>query len=205
MRARAATALGLAGLVVLGSCSGGVGGATPAAAPGVSPATMTDSAAKNSARLDAVRRAWEFADAGQADRAAIRESLKKVSWSRATWDQIRLEALRALLDDTPNLDDTRNMMRLMLPTETAWSVVEFIGDTSAERGWTDLSVALVRSWSRVVDEPLDDQRPERRALERLHPGVPITEVVFAVFMGRTHPGGLAGAAVGSGAGSSAGS
>jgi hypothetical protein len=109
--------------------------------------------------------------------------LKKVAWARSTIYQVRLAALEELLADEPNLADTRNLFRLLLPTETQWQAIEFVGSVAADRGWTDLSTALVRCWSRPVVEPADDARPERRALERLHPQRPVEDVVFAVFAG----------------------
>jgi hypothetical protein len=107
--------------------------------------------------------------------------LKQAAWARARFYEVRVAAIEELLADEPNLTDTRNMIRLMLPTETQWNVIDLLARTAADRGWRDLTTALVRCWSRPVVEPPDDQRPERFALERLHPGRPTEEVIFAVF------------------------
>lgn len=144
---------------------------------------MQDQKAHTAAQIKAVRAAWEEVRAGRIDAVEMREQLKKVAWARGRYYEVRIAALEEILADETNITDTRNMMRLMLPTETNWNVIGFLGDTAAERGWTDLTTALVRCWARPVDEPTDDQRPERRAIERLHPGRPAQDIVFGVFAG----------------------
>lgn len=146
---------------------------------------INDAKAHTGTQIKAIRRAWQAVAEGEADGAEVREQLKKAAWARSRFYEVRLAALEALLADEPNLADTRNMMRLMLPTETQWQVIEMAGDTAATRGWTDLTTALVRCWARPVDEPSDAERPERRALERLHPGRGVEDVVFGVFVGES--------------------
>jgi len=176
------------GLLAAGLLSAGCSSGSKSDPGAVSPATISDKDARNSARIAAIEQSWTFVESGEAEHGPTREALKRVAWSRSTWHEVRVAALKALLADEGQLDDTRNMMRLMLPTETDWTVIELISTTAADRGWTDLTVALVRSWSRPVDEPTDDQRPERGALERLYPNQPVTETVYTVFVGRV-PGG----------------
>lgn len=157
---------------------------TSTAGKGAAPlSAITDPKAHTGAQTKAIRRAWDAADAGEITRAEARELLKKTAWARSRFYEVRLAALEELLKDEANLEDTRNMMRLMLPTETQWNVIRFLGDTAADRGWTDLTTALVRCWSRPVAEPTDDKRPEREALARLHPGRAVEDVVFGVFAG----------------------
>lgn len=144
---------------------------------------ITDAKAHTGASIKAIRRAWAAADAGEIDRVQVRELLKKAAWARSRFHEVRSAAIEELLADAPNIDDTRNMIRLMLPTETNWDIIKLLGDTAADRGWIDLSTALVRCWARPVDEPKDDQRPERAAITRLHPTRPVEDVVFGVFAG----------------------
>jgi hypothetical protein len=144
---------------------------------------MTNPDAHTSTQVAAVRRTWQAVEAGELDHAAARESLKRVAWARARWEGVRRAAIETLLEDEAQIADTRNMLRLMLPTETQWGIITFICDTAAERGWKDLTAAIVRSWSRPVPEPPDSERPERHALERLYPGTPPEDVVFGVFTG----------------------
>lgn len=152
-------------------------------------AIAKDPEAHTSARLRAVERIWEEAEAGRMDRAAAREQLKSIIWTRQP-GVIRTRAIEVLLldDREEGLADTRNMLGLRLPTETDWSVIGLICETAAARGWTDLTPAIVRSYARPVFEPADDARPERRALERLHPGVSVEETVYRVFAARPAPG-----------------
>lgn len=144
---------------------------------------MNDAKAHTDSRIKAIRAAWDAVQAGDAQAADVREMLKRVAWARGTFFKVRIAALEELLADEPNLADTRNMFRLMLPTETQWQVIEQISNAAGNGGWTEMAPALVRSWSRPVLEPTDDQRPERLALARLFPDRPPEESVFMVFRG----------------------
>lgn len=176
-RARVAALAGLLGLCLLASCATDP---NPTNAP---LSAIPDMKAHTDTRLRAIRRAWEAAESGEASPASVRESLKRVAWQRGTWSAVRVAALEELLKDEPNLDDTRTMMRFMLPTETSWDVITVIASASGERGWTDLTAVLVRSWSRPVDQPVDDLRPERLAIQKLYPSRAPEDVVFDVFRG----------------------
>lgn len=144
---------------------------------------IPDMKAHTDTRIRAIRRAWDAAESGEASPASVRETLKRVAWQRGSWSAVRVAAIEELLKDEPNLDDTRTMMRFMLPTETSWDVITAIANSAGERGWTDLTAVLVRSWSRPVDQPADDLRPERLALQKLHPSRAPEDVVFDVFRG----------------------
>jgi len=168
--------------VPLAGCAatGGAGGAD------ADPAAMSDAEATFSTRMAAVRATGRELAASPGD-PAIRESLKKVIWLRSNPQDLRIEALEALIADEPGLDDTRRMLALMLPTESAyreWGMIERIGEVAADNGWTDLTPGFVASFAREAVQPPDDQRPELAAIRALHPGQDPAEVVFDVFVGR---------------------
>lgn len=186
----ATSTLGIAGLggalVGLAGCASAEGNL--GIDPGTDPLVVArDPEANLQRRLKAIDQAWADVEAGRADRRATRESLKSLIWTRQL-TPVRLRVLDVLLSDTTEegLADTRNMMRLRLPTETDWKVIEAIGDAAAQRRWTDLTPALVRSYARPIQQPADPERPERRALEALHPGTPVEETVFRVFVESAH-------------------
>ncbi|MEC9374514.1 MAG: hypothetical protein VYC34_11755, partial [Planctomycetota bacterium] len=107
------------------------------------------------------------------------ETLKTIAWRRADLPQVRLAAIELLArQDEP---DTVNMLALMLPTEPNWVVIDGVCILAAENNWTALTPGLVRSWSRPVVTPPDDERPERKALIALHPDQPVIDVVYDVF------------------------
>lgn len=146
-----------------------------AVTPGLTPET----------RLRAVDHAWEQAQAGELSPARVREEFKKDIFLMSTGDEVRLRMLEKLLSDrSPEGEaDTRNFLRLRLPTERSWPIIEKVCAVSAERGWTDMTPALVRSYARKVKDPIDEQRPERAALLTLNPGKSIEEIVYDVFIG----------------------
>lgn len=137
------------------------------------------------ARLRAVDLAWEQSLDGTLSPGRVRDEFKKDIFLMSTGDAVRLRMVEKLLSDTTpeNESDTRNFLRLRLPTERAWPIIELVSEESGARGWTDMTPALVRSYARQVPDPIDEQRPERAALLKLHPGKPIEEIVYNVFIG----------------------
>jgi len=153
-------------------------------------AALADRALTTRTRSAAPKEALAKVRAGELDPDAFREALKSAVWRRGEPASVRLAAIDALAEHDP--EDTRRMLALLLPTETAWPVIERISTMAGERGWTDLTPALVRSWSRPVAEPPDDARPERAALVALHPDRPLQNVVFDVFAAPADPDDLFG-------------
>ena len=155
-------------------------------ADGDAVARFQDRDAKPSRRVDALETLGRGFASGEADPGAWREPIKREIWARANPPVVRIAAFDALLADESGLDDTRRMLALLLPTESALGhsdFIEHVGDVGAARGWTDLTPGLVVSWSRTVSWLEDEERPERVALEKLHPGESLVDVVFGVFLG----------------------
>ena len=158
---------------------------TPKAPP--STADAADAKADAADRKRAIAQAGAELKAGEGDIAATRESLKSVIWKRSNYWKLRAAALDALLEDQSNLADTQRMLMLLLPTESVlgtWKMIEYIGDVAVQRKWTDLTPGFVVSYAHQVPSPEDPDRPERKAIEGLHPDRPVTDVVFDVFVGR---------------------
>lgn len=152
-------------------------------------ADMGDSKLTDGRRIAAVDEAWAAVERGSGDRAATREALKKLVWYIGKpSDRLRVRAIEKLLADTTaeGAADTINLFRLRLPTETAWPVITLIAETAAQRSadpaWRVLTASLVRSYSRKVPTPPDEDRPERAALLALHPGKDLSEIAFGVFV-----------------------
>ncbi len=172
--------LALATCTLLGACSGGPKDVAPADTQVIRDEEQSILARR--ASIEGARRDFE---AGQSDEA-IREAVKSVAWSRSARQDLRLEALEALFADEANLEDTRNMLRLMIPTESAWSeweVLRYLGAQADARGWTDLAPAFVASLSRVRPLAPDLERPEYETLSKLVGERNIPDLVFDVFAG----------------------
>lgn len=152
---------------------------------------MRDGTLPRPTRVLAVRRAWESGQKGQIDRVTVREDLKTVAWS-PTWPrELRLEALRMLLSDTDpkGLEDSRGLVRLMLPREPDAEVVGLLSEEAAARGWADATPSLIRSLSRMWPGTADAQRPEYKAIAALSPGKSVAAVVAEVFVNPPDEGG----------------
>lgn len=143
---------------------------------------LADPDSTRTARKQAIRDGWAQAEAGEIDRALWRESVKKIAWSASSQADLRIVAIDSLLADDP--DDTRAMLALIIPRDPSWPVIEHTLNLAVERAWTDMTPAIVRSWSRPVIDPPDERRPERAALVELHPGREVPDIVFDVFLER---------------------
>jgi len=148
-------------------------------------------------RSDAAVVAWGEVSGGVRDRERTRAALKDLAWSQQTPVRLRLTVLDLLTSDTTDegAADSKRMVSLMVPSEPSRAVVSLLSDRIAEQGWTELTPALVRSAARDLEMNENGERPEVRALESLHPGEGLQEVVFDVFLDPT--GGAAGEAAGS--------
>lgn len=170
-----------------------------AADPGADTLIILDGEGGANKRIQAVDRLWQAVETGEVTRAAARDTLKQVLWKGGAPSSLRLHALGKLLSDhTPEgQSDNRKFLRLRLPTESQWPVIDEVCKQVAAAGaedpsWRELDGALVRSYARRVPTPTDAERPERGALLALHPGQTIEQVVFDVYVtpdgGRPLPG-----------------
>lgn len=142
-------------------------------------------------RAEAAVEAWSQSEGVPSERDAVRKSFKDLAWSATAPAEVRLAVIDQLLNDTDpaGLEDSRAMVRLLLPNELNRGIVAYVSSLSAERGWTDMTSAIVRQWARDVPEEPEQDRVEKRAIEKLHPGVDPARVVFGVFVDpATDPG-----------------
>lgn len=141
---------------------------------------LRDPRLNDTARLEAMREAWGSTPAGPA-RAGVREAMESLAWSPAASDRLRLEILRTLLDDGAEREQTRAMLRLLLPRERSFEVVELVSAAAVEHGWEEFVPSLVRSLARPRGGD-ERQRPEARAIAALRPGVSLERAVYEVFL-----------------------
>lgn len=171
----------VSGILALATLVGCAGSDRAGSAQDAPLSAITDPNAHSDRRIRAIERSADVVAAGEAPATAVRESLKRVAWSRGTWWKIREAAIRQLLRDETNADDTRTMLRLMLPTEDSPQIVALVTRLAGEGRWTDVSGALVRRWARPDTRVSDKDRPERAALLSVFPDRPVEDTVFAVF------------------------
>jgi hypothetical protein len=92
----------------------------------------------------------------------------------------RTEALNRLAER--DLENLKRTIRQSLPRTESWGWIIRCSEIIGERGWIDLSPALVSSWARPIPTMRDDtQRPEYKALAQLHGPENVTEIVYALF------------------------
>jgi hypothetical protein len=140
-------------------------------------------------RIDAIRRVKAAVHAGEADRLVVRHAMTEMAWALETPEPVRAAALEAVLWDPEAEDDSRRLVREMLPTEPGRTCVAVMATAIADHAWTDATPALVRSLARSVPGLEITQRAEYLALRRLHPDQPPEQVALDVFLEpRTDPG-----------------
>ncbi|TVQ60604.1 MAG: hypothetical protein EA378_10980 [Phycisphaerales bacterium] len=153
---------------------------------------LRDPTASVGRRVAAAEQAWDRVREGEGDRTATRETMKSLAWSRQAPVPVRLACLEALLNDpSPSGEaDARQMASMLIWREPLLPIVEFIATTAADRGWTEFTPSLVRSYAQQRPRVRDADRPERAALARLHPDRPVAEVVFGIFLRPEIEGGV---------------
>lgn len=164
----------------LSACAGGNNAAD---APAL--ATLREPSADLKARERALERVYRENAGDPAALAATTQTLKDIVWTPTQPGSLRVSAMRLLLNDEREATraQARDLGRLLLPREHSREMVVLLGQTAAERGWDDYIPSLVRAYARPSRIGVkEEERAERIALERLRPGVSVTQMAFEVFM-----------------------
>ncbi|UCD73765.1 MAG: hypothetical protein JSV91_08185 [Phycisphaerales bacterium] len=105
------------------------------------------------------------------------EVLHRIVWYPGYNVEVREAAVNRLADyDLPGLKTT---LRRRLPNMAALEGRKRLCEIIAERGWIDLTPALVSGWAvSIVGQDDDLQRPEAKALAALHGEANLSDVVF---------------------------
>lgn len=137
-------------------------------------AAMTDprfTASENQAAMDQARAKYP-------DDPNRIEQLKEIVSGPSYSIEFRAEAWRQLEEHDPQ--EAKAVIEYRMPTHPAWGFVEWACQLIADRGWVDMTPSLVRSLYRPSPAFDDETRPERLALQSLHPGQDVREIVFDV-------------------------
>lgn len=114
------------------------------------------------------------------------EALKRILWRPGYTVSVREAALDRL--EQRDFEGLQRTLRQRVPNTTAWEWLERVSQIIAERGWVELTPALVSSWSRpTMDNAEDLKRPEYLALAQLHGNDRVIDVVFDTFMESNMP------------------
>ena len=129
-------------------------------------------------------RAMEALDA-RPDDPAYREALHRMIW-RPGYTPVAREAAfdRLAVVDEEGLKRT---CRQHLPRLGAREWLERLCQLITDRGWADLSPALVSSWARPIGFIDDAERQEYQALVRLHGEENVVEVIFEILIESNQP------------------
>jgi len=142
-------------------------------------------------RVEAVEEATRLARMGAVDAEALRSQLRKLVWGPRFPLELRRAAVESLLSDPdPEVEaELKELVGLRLPTENSLTIVTELCEATAARRWDELTPAVVRSFSRPVAGVPDTDRPEFDCLRELHPGMPVEQVVYNVFIDPPEEGG----------------
>jgi hypothetical protein len=167
MNSRCVTPAAVGFLLMLSAC---------ASTPTDPLAVMLDREASPSRRIRAMEQA------GALGREARRiETLHAIAWSDLQPTELRTGAMAQLIElDEPAF---RAAATARITQIERWDALEYLMTTAADRGWVDFTPALVHNWARPSRLYADEQRPERIALQRLHPDTPIEQVLWDVLAG----------------------
>jgi hypothetical protein len=116
----------------------------------------------------------------QPDNPEYHAVMHEVMWRPGYIVSTREKALDRLAER--DLDNLKRTIRQRLPNMRAWGWHERLCEIVAERGWDDLTPALISSWARPWYGFDEDHRPEYLALRRLHGDEALANVVFDLFL-----------------------
>jgi len=106
------------------------------------------------------------------------EQLKEIISGPSYSIEFRAAAWRQLEERRP--EEAKAVIEYRLPTHPAWGFVEWACQLIVDRNWVDMTPTLARSLYRPCPVFEDETRPERLALQQLHPDKDIREIVFDV-------------------------
>lgn len=109
------------------------------------------------------------------------EALQKLVWLGGYPTEYRVYAIDQLIE----LDEAeaKRFFASALVLMRDWPSMQHLMDRAVERKWVDYTPALVRNYAQRTPVYRDVDRPERKAIEALHPGEPVESVVMRVFVG----------------------
>jgi len=106
-------------------------------------------------------------------------ALNRLVWSNAHPDALRIRAVDQLIEH--NAATFRRSLSENIVRVGNWVVLNHIFDEAVKRQWTDATPAIVRHYAVKAYGIPDDQRPERKVIEKLNPGRTVEQVVLEVF------------------------
>lgn len=174
--------LNVAGLITVLFLTGCRGGPSPAELDPLG--TLRDPDRPPVVRTRAAEELPAAIKSGSVPLKAGRDALIDLAWLRRVPTSMRVAGIRGLfeLEDDESIEASIELVQSMLPTERQILVIEYLAFEAANRGWQQCTGAIVRSFSTPHNLVADDERPEIRALEKLHPGRTVAETAFDVFL-----------------------
>ncbi|HWB19829.1 MAG TPA: hypothetical protein VG711_05985 [Phycisphaerales bacterium] len=97
---------------------------------------------------------------------------------------IRIEAVNRL--ESRDLEGFKRTLRQDIPRLEVYTWLQWLCQHIAEKGWVELSPALVSSWARPMADMKDElKRPEYLALAKMHGEDHVVDIVFDLFKDST--------------------
>lgn len=151
---------------------------------------MKNTKADKRLRVNAVAEARTQAGDDPVTVNATINAYKDILWRLNEPVEVRVKIVETMLND-PNpafVEALRAEGRNLVPLEKSRVMVVQLARAAGERGWTEYTGPLIRSWSRAIGlKVTDDLRAESDALKMLHPGQEPERVVLDAFMNPPEP------------------
>jgi len=107
-------------------------------------------------------------------------ALHEMLWRRGRGAEERQYAIDQLV--AYDEQDFRQILSRRLVLIVNPETLRYVLEMAAERQWTELTPAIVRSYARQIVTNIPGPRPEEAALQALNPGKTIVEIVFDTFI-----------------------
>ena len=121
--------------------------------------------------------------AAQAEAAMPSDPRRLAALEKLLWDPKYLPWQRQYAIDQLLIHDPQFKAKLdrRIVLIRNWPTRQYVFDLAVEKGWKDFTPAIVRAYAQPAHGMNDAARPERTAIEAMHPGRPVEEVIFDIF------------------------
>lgn len=124
---------------------------------------------------------WKAARQAEREQATAEKrvlALQRLVWVRG----YPMEFSNYAVDELVKINeaDARAFLIRIMPLIKDWDTLRYVFDMAVARDWKDLTPAIVQNYAIPTQAFPDADRPERKALEALHPGVPAARTIMNV-------------------------
>ena len=142
-------------------------------------AVMLDSSQPRFARLKAMAQLEDVVDN---DMGPYQKGLHVLAWNDGHPLEMRKRAVQRLveIDEKAFVEASKDLIAVV----DQWPMIEYLFELAESKNWEDYTIVAAHSWSRKSTLYSDQQRPERKFIEVMHPDLDVVDVLAKIYTGQ---------------------